>query len=162
MSPARYSVRIGEARCIGAGLAYQALLARIMEFTLRAAVARSEDESEWEHEQLRRSGLGALQLFRNDKAIWDNPQTFADELAEARREDVVRRFRARNELDPAFYVRLDGDLRARWRRLGYETPSLHDDMKVLFWQLERDAAERAADARKRLLAEFVKRVQEMT
>jgi hypothetical protein len=86
---------------------------------------------------------------------------FADELAEARREDVERRFRAENELDPAFYERLNDDLRARWRRLGYETPSLRDDMKALFWQLERDAAERAADARKRLLAEFVKQLQEM-
>jgi hypothetical protein len=161
MSSARYSVRIGEAHCIGADLAYEALLARVMEFTFRAAVARSEDESEWEHEQLRRSGLGALALFRNDKAIWDTPQTFADELAEARREDVERRFRAENELDTAFYERLDDDLRVRWRRLGYETPSLRDDMKALFWQLERDAAERAADARRRLLAEFVKQLQEM-
>jgi hypothetical protein len=161
MSPARYSVRIGEAHCIGVDMAYEALLARVMEFTFRAAVARSEDESEWEQEQLRRGGLCALQLFRNDKAIWDNPQTFADELAEARREDVAGRFRAQNELDPAFYERLDCDLRARWRRFGYETPSLRDDMKVLFWQLERDAAERAADARKRLLADFAKQLQEM-
>jgi hypothetical protein len=161
MSPARYSVRIGEAHCIGADITYQTLLARVMEFTCRAAVARSEDESEWEHEQLRRSGLGALQLFRNGKAIWDNPETFDDELAEARRAECARRFRAQNELDTAFYERFDGDLRARWRRLGYETPSLRDDMKLLFWQLERDAAERAADARKRLLAEFVKQLQEM-
>lgn len=161
MSPARYSVRIGDAHCIGVDLCYEALLARIMEFTIRAAVARSEDESEWEHEKLRRNGLCALQLFRDDKAVWDNPQTFADELAEARREGIAQRFEAQNELDPAFYERLDGDLRSRWRRFGYETPSLRDDMKVLFWELERDAAERAADARQRLLADFVKTLQDM-
>jgi hypothetical protein len=161
MSPARYSVRIGEAHCIGADVCYEALLARVMEFTIRAAVARSEDESDWEHEQLRRNGLCALQLFRNDRAIWDNPLTFADELAGARRGDCAQRFEAQNELDPAFYELFDSDLRARWRRLGYETPSLRYDMKVLFSELEREAAERAADARKRLLADFVKALQEM-
>jgi hypothetical protein len=161
MNPARFSVWIGEAHCIGVDMAYEALLARVMEFTFCAAIARSVDESEWEHEQLRRTGLCALQLFRNDKAIWDNPQTFADELGEARREEIEPHFQAQNELDPAFYQRLDDDLRARWRHLGYETPSLREDMKVLFWQLERDVAERAVDARKRLLADFVKQLQEM-
>lgn len=161
MSPARYSVRIGEAHCIGVDMPYETLLVRIMEITLRAAVARSEDESEWEQEQVRRKGLCALAVFRNGRAIWDNPQTFADELAEAQREHIQQRFQAENELDPEFYERLDADLRARWRRVGYETPSLRDDMKVLFWELERDAAERAADARKRLLADFVKELQDM-
>lgn len=161
MSPARYSVRIGEAHCIGVDMSYETLLVRIMEVTIRAAVARSEDESEWEQEEVRRKGLCALQVFRSGKALWDNPATFADELAEARREGIERRFQAENELDLEFYDRLDTDLRARWRRFGYETPSLRDDMKRLFCELERDAAERAADARKRLLADFVKQLQDM-
>ena len=49
----------------------------------------------------------------------------------------------------------DSDLRSRWRRLGYETPPLLNDMKKLFCQLERDAAERAAGAREGLLAELL-------
>lgn len=160
MGPPRYSVRICEA-CIGTDLSYETLLVTVMEFTVRAAIARSEDESAWEHEELRRNGLCALQLFRDDKAVWDSPQMFADELTEARREECARLFRAQNELDPAFYERLDGDLCARWRRLGYETPSLRSEMKALFCELERDAAERAASAKNHLLADFVKSLREM-
>jgi hypothetical protein len=79
----------------------------------RAAVARSADENDWEHEQLRRNGLGALQLSRDDKALWHNPQTFAEDIAEALREGIGSRFRAQNELDPAFYEHFDRDLRTR-------------------------------------------------
>jgi hypothetical protein len=151
MVHARYSVWIGETHCIGVGISYEALLARLMEFTIRAAHARFADESTWEHEQLRRKGLGALELFHNARAVWDDPQTFAEELAEAKRENAMRRFRGENELDPALYERLDDDLRARWRRLGYETSSLLDDMKPLFAELERDVSESTEHARKRLL-----------
>lgn len=143
-------------------MSYDALLASVIEFTVRAAVARSEDNSEWEHERLRREGLAALQLSRDEKALWDDPQTFAEEFAEACREDVAPRFRAQNELDPAFYEGLDRDLRARWRRLGYETPSLRDDMKALFQELERDIADRAADARERVLADFMASLKDMS
>jgi hypothetical protein len=141
-------------------MSYDELLARVMELTVRAAIARSVDEGEWEDEQLRRSGLGALQLTRDDKALWDNPKIFAEELAEACREHVARRFQAHNELDPAFYDTLDRDLCARWRRLGYETPSLRDDMKPLFGQLERDIADRATYARQCLLADFMETLKE--
>lgn len=141
-------------------MSYDALLARVMELTVRAAVARSADESEWEHEQLRRNGLSVLQLSRDDKALWDDSQTFAEELAEARREDDERRFQARNVLDPDFYETFDRDLRARWRRLGYETPSLRKDMKPLFLELERDISDRAIDARERILADYLEALQE--
>lgn len=141
-------------------MSYDALLARVMELTVRAAVARSADESEWEHEQLRRNGLSVLQLSRDDKALWDDSQTFAEELAEARREDDERRFQARNVLDPDFYETFDRDLRARWRRLGYETPSLSKDMKPLFLELERDISDRAIDARERILADYLEALQE--
>lgn len=155
MGSPRYSAWIGEAHCIGVGLSYDALLTKVMEFTMRAAVARSADESDWEHEELRRDGLAALELARNEKALWDNPKLFAEELAEAQREHVARRFRAQNELDPAFYDGFDRDLCTRWHRLGYKTPSLRDDMKPLFLELERDISDRATDARRRILADFI-------
>lgn len=142
-------------------MAYDLMLARVMEFTMRAAIARSSDESEWEHEQLRKHGIDALQIFRNGKALWDSVPIFYDELTEARREGAAEPFEARNELDPEFYVRLDRDLRARWCRLGYHAESLRADMKALFSELEHDAKQRAAGARERLFTDFVNALQEM-
>lgn len=155
MNPARYTVRIGESHSIAEGISYDALLDRIVEFTARAAVARSVDESEWEHEELRRKGLDSLQIFRNERAIWDDASTFETELAEARRERACTRFRSGNELDAAFYELLDRDLCARWSLAGYNVPTLRHDMKRLFIELERDAAERAAEAREGLLSEIL-------
>lgn len=139
---------------------YEALLQRVMAFTMRAAFARSADESDWEYEELRRNGLGAFQLARDDRALWDDARSFSDELAEARREGVAPQFQAQNELDAAFYDSLDRDLRARWRRLGYESPSLRADMKPLFRELERDVAERTTQARGRMLTELLNALQE--
>lgn len=156
MDPARYSVRIGESHCVAEGIPYDALLDRIVEFTIRAAVARSVDESEWEHEELRRRGLSALQIFCNQRAVWDDRTTFETEIAAARRQDAGETFEATNELNPALLAGLDCDLRTRWRRAGYEVPSLLRDMKPLFEELERDAAERCADARESLLGEILK------
>jgi hypothetical protein len=156
MDPARYSVRIGESHCVAEGIPYDALLDRIVEFTIRAAVARSTDDSEWQHEELRRRGLGALQIFCNQRAVWDDATTFESELSGARRQNVCRKFKAANELNPAFLTNLDRDLRARWRRAGYEVPSLRCDMKPLFAELERDAADRAADARESLLGDVLR------
>lgn len=155
MNPTRYTVRIGESHCIAEDICYAELLDRVVEFTTRAAVARSTDESEWEHEELRRKGLDALQVFRNERAVWDDASTFEAELAEARRERACTRFKSGNELDAAFYDALDRDLRARWLRAGYKVPSLRHDMKRLFLELERDAAERAAHAREGLLSEIL-------
>lgn len=161
MCSARYSVRIGEACCIGIDLSYEVLLRRIMEFTIRAAIAKSADESDWEHELLRRHGIGALQVFRDGRAVWDSAPIFIDELAEARRERASEPFQAQNELDPEFYARLDRDLRARWCGLGYHAESLRGDMKALFSELEREATQRAANARGRFLADFMNTLQDL-
>jgi hypothetical protein len=150
-----YSVRIGESHSIGEDIAYNELLRRLMEFIVRAALARCVDESEWEQEELRRRGLAALAISHSGKAIWTDRQIFEHERAEARRERD-RRFARTNQLDPEIFERLDTDLRSRWRQLGYETPSLLHDMKKLFAEIERDAAERAAGAREGLLAELLK------
>jgi hypothetical protein len=155
VSKSLYSARIGESHCIAARVPYNVLLDRIVEFTIRAALARCADECDWEHDELRRKGIGALQIFRNDKALWADPAMFERELAEARREQIEERFRRTNEADAALYVRLDNDLRARWRAAGYESPSLASDMKKIFGELERDAAERVEVARENLVVELL-------
>ncbi len=160
--PDRYSVWVGEACCIGIDIPYETLLIRLMEFTMRAAIAKSADESDWEHELLRKHGVGALHVFRNGKAVWDSVSIFNDELDEARREGAAEPFQAQNELDPEFYARLDRDLRARWGRLGYPAETLRSDMKVLFSELEHDAKQRTADARGCLFADFVRALQELS
>lgn len=151
----RYTVRIGESCCIAQRETYDALLTRIVEFSVRAAVARSVDESEWEQEQLRRRGLSALQIFKNEKAVWKDRAEYDAELAEARRERIDERFQAANEVDAGLYQQIDADLRDRWRRLGYATPTLGHNMKPLFAELARDAADRAHIARERLLEELL-------
>jgi hypothetical protein len=151
----RYSARIGESCCIARRETYDVLLARIVEFCARAAVARSVDDSEWEHEQLRRGGVSALQIFRNGKAVWEDCAAYDAELTEARRERIDERFEAQNELDAGLYEKIDSDLCERWRKLGYATPTLGHDMKRLFEELEQDAADRADHARERLLEELV-------
>lgn len=151
----RYSARIAESYCIAEDATYEALLARLVEFTLRAAVARCVDQDDWEHQQLRRNGLRALQIFHNGKAAWDDAASFQEERLEAYRESAASRFSASNELDSDVYRRLDRDLRARWRAAGYSTPSLLYDMKQLFAKIERDASDRANEARKCLLNELL-------
>jgi hypothetical protein len=153
-----YSARIGESLCIAEGVPYEALLRQIIEFIVRAAVARSIDENDWEHEELRRRGLSVLQIFRNGKAVWTDPSGFEAELAEARRERVEQRFNDRNELDPDLYLKLDENLRETLCRAGYKAPSLLTDMKKLFIELERDAADHAAGAREGLVGEILKSV----
>jgi hypothetical protein len=150
-----YSAQIGESCCIAQGEKYDMLLTRIVEFSVRAAMARSVDEMEWEQEQLRRRGVSALQIFRNGKAVWEDRPVYDSELAEARREGIDERFQAANEADAGLYQKIDADLCARWRHLGYATSTLGHDMKGLFAELARDAAERAEEARKRLLEELL-------
>lgn len=149
-----YSVHIGESQSVGDMISYSSLLRRLMEFTVRAAIARSVDEPEWEHEELRRKGLAALQIVRNGKAVWPDRETFEKERADAAREHDPT-FERSNEFDARLYGRLDRDLRARWRRAGYSVPSLLSNMKSLFIELERDAADRAAHAREDLLNEVL-------
>jgi hypothetical protein len=150
-----YSVLIGESRSIGERVSYDELVRHIIEFTIRAALARSVDQSDWEHDELRKRGLRALQIFRNGKAVWADREIFHLELGHARRQGDIR-FEQRNECDPELYGRLEADLRAQWRHAGYDSGSLSHDMKKLFTELERDAAERAAGARESLLNDLLK------
>jgi hypothetical protein len=154
MNSARYTARIGNS-VIAEDASYESLLAGIQAFAVRAAIARSTDESEWEHEELRRRGIGGLEIFRNEKALWIDRECFEAELEEAKREQVEERFSATNELDPAFLEKLDRDLREQWRLAGYEVHSLSENMKALFVELESDAKERAAGAREALLEEIL-------
>lgn len=134
---------------------YDELVRRIMEFTIRGALARTIDESEWEHEELRRKGLASLHLFHNSRAVWRSAKTFEEERAEAQREHDER-FDEINELDPALFERLDCDLRRNWQKAGYRATSLMLDMKEIFVELESEASERAAGAREDLLMELMK------
>lgn len=151
MPPDLYSARIGECKSLAEDIPYEDLVDRIMEFTVRAAMARSRDDADWEQDELRRSGLACLQLFRNGKAIWSDPETFRTERDEAIREQVEDRFNARNELDPELNRRLDRDVRERWRSVGYNVPRVMLCMKELFNELERDLADRANRAMERLM-----------
>lgn len=153
-----YCVRVGDSFTLAEAVPYDVLLSRIMEFTVRAAVARSLDDCEWEEDALRRNGLLSLEISRNGKALWADRRSFAEQLAEARREGVEGRFREQNALDASLCRRLDRDLRARWRSAGYQTPSLIADMKKLFAELERDLADRTASAREGFVREIVPRV----
>lgn len=154
---ARYTIRIGESRVVAEDVPYEAMLDRIVEFTVRAAVARSLDEYDWEQESVRRGGLRSLQIFRDRKALWGDRESFEEQLAEARRENVEQRFRDRNALDVSLWERLDRDLRARWRGAGYQTPSLVADMKKLFTELQRELGERTATVREGFVREIVAR-----
>jgi hypothetical protein len=154
-APARYTARMEESVNIAEDVAYERLSTGILEFTVRAAIARSEDDSEWEHEELRRRGLSGIQIFRNGKAIWTDRDTFETELAEARRSKCEGRFDERNELDPTFLEELDRNLRQRWRLAGYDVASLLGSMKALFSELESDARDRIADARQALTDEIL-------
>jgi hypothetical protein len=154
-APVRYTARMEDSISIAEDVPFERLSAGILAFTVRAAMARSGDESEWEHEELRRRGLGGIHIFRNGRAIWTDRDAFEAELAEARRSTCADRFNASNELDPAFLELLDEDQRQRWRLAGYEVPSLLQDMKLLFSEIESDAENRVADARRAFAVEIL-------
>jgi hypothetical protein len=158
MSTKLYSARIGESVSIAASVPYNVLTARIIEFTLRATLARAVDRADWEHEELRRKGLAAIQLYCDDKAVWADRGSFEAELAEARREGIGDRFKRENEVDPALYNRLDRDLRALWRSAGYKSPSLKEDMRALFVELERDVSDHEAGARDAFAGKIMKAI----
>jgi hypothetical protein len=147
-------VRIAEAHTVAEHVPYDELVKCIIECTVRGALARTVDESEWEQEELRRKGLAALQIFRDGKAIWTDSGQFSASLDEARRTGNLSTFEERNELDTTLLQRIDRDLRARWGRAGYRTLSLIHNMGRLFKEIERDTRSRAADAREGLAAEL--------
>jgi hypothetical protein len=149
----RYSARISPSACIAEDVEYENLLDRLAEYALRAAFARAADENDWEQDELRRKGLGAVELYHNGRAVWQDPVSFQ----QCRSEDAGAgaRFDLGNELDPGLLERLDADLRKRWRACGYMVSSVASNMKKLFDQLQDDAAERSREAREELLAELL-------
>jgi hypothetical protein len=160
MKAALYSARIGDSCSLGDDISYDALLAAIVDFTIAAAKARCVDDCDWEHEELRRKGLAALQVFRNGKALWCDSIAWDEEVAEARRERSLEEFEQRNEFDANFYDALNCELLTRWRHAGYAVRSLQHCMRTLFAELERDAAERASEARAKLFGELARQMQE--
>jgi hypothetical protein len=151
----RYTARIAGSLAIAEDAPYPVLLANIIRSTLEAAIACAADRDEWEHRELRRKGLSALEIARNGKAIWQDRGDFEAELAEAQREGVQAAFEDANELHPGFLELLDADLRERWKRAGYDTPSLVTNMRALFSELEADAHERETHALMGFLGEVV-------
>ncbi|MBV8723613.1 MAG: hypothetical protein JO277_15790, partial [Candidatus Eremiobacteraeota bacterium] len=85
MEAYHYTARIGSGS-IAEDLSYAKLLERTLEFVLRAAVAKAIDEFAWEQEELRRSGLRAIEFVRDGKAIWWDAEAFELEQKEAWRE----------------------------------------------------------------------------
>ncbi|HEY1881787.1 MAG TPA: hypothetical protein VGG51_01940 [Candidatus Cybelea sp.] len=142
--PVRYSARIG-ATAIAADVPYEELAGRVLEFVLQGAIAVAADQFEWEHEELRRDGLTAIEFFREGKALWWDRECFEAEQADPER----------NELDSAFFDRLDRDLRTRLKRAGYEVPSLIACAKPLYAEIAADVADRCAGARESLLVEIL-------
>jgi hypothetical protein len=142
--PARYSARIG-AVTVAAGVPYDVLAGQVLEFLLQAAIALAADQFEWEHEELRRGGLTAIEFFRDDKALWWDRESFEAEQADPER----------NELDAGFFDRLDRDLRVKLKRAGYEVPSLVGCTKALYVEIAADVADRCAAARETLLQEIL-------
>ncbi len=155
MAADRYTARIADRIVIVEDAAYADLLKSIVRFTVEGAVARSADRGAWEHDELRRNGLYAIEVARNGRAIWCDRDDFEKELAEARRERAEALFKAANELEPDFCNRLDADLRTCWRSAGYDAPSLVHEMRALFAELEADAGDRAADAQAGFVGEVV-------
>jgi hypothetical protein len=158
MKPPLYSARIGDSVRVAEAIPYDALVRQLIEFTARAAVARSIDANDWEHEELRRKGLSAIQISRNGRAVWTDRKNFEEALVEAQREQIEARFNRTNELDTALYERLDTDLQAGWGRAGYKVGSLFNDMKSLFAELEGEATDRAACARQDLVDDVLRAV----
>lgn len=142
--PVRYSARIGPA-LITPNVPYDDLVGKVLEFLLRAAIAEATDQFDWEHEELRRGGLSAIEFFREGKALWWDRESFEAEQADP----------AGNELDAAFFDRLDQDLRDRLRRAGYDVPPLIACTKALYVEIAAEVADRYAGAREALVLEIL-------
>ena len=152
----RYEARIDEAVVVARDASYETLVRTIAEYMLRGAIARAADRCTWEHERIRREGLHALEVFRNGRAIWCDELAFQSERPPAEDPRAREAFDRANELDTALCARLDSDLQSWWRRRGYDPGSLLTDARTLFSELERDAADRASDAREGFLQEILR------
>jgi len=151
-----YSARISPSARIADDVDYETLLERLVEFALRAAFARAADEHSWEQEELRRNGLGAVELFHDRRAVWQDRESFEQSATEGCGARGHAAFEETNELDPGLLERLDRDLQERWRARGYHVAGLARDMKQLFAELEADATDRSREAREELLADLLR------
>jgi hypothetical protein len=152
----RYTLRIAEGRPIAERVSYDELLKCVVEYILRASLARTIDQGEFEHEEVRCNGLTAFQISRDGKAIWADQVLFDRTLDEARRTGSAPAFEAVNELDTSLLDRIDRNLTSLWSLAGYRTPSLAHSMKLLFREIERDAMAQADNALEGFAAELLR------
>jgi hypothetical protein len=152
----RYSAQISPSAQIAENVCYQTLLERIFEYTLRSALARANDRHDWEQDQLRRRGLGAIELLHNGRAVWQDRGAFEQFLSDETRTGTIAQFERDNELNAELLERVDRDLRECWRRAGYMVSDLCSDMKKLFAELESEEADRARGADEAFVAEVLR------
>jgi hypothetical protein len=151
----RFTARIGHGVSIAEDVTYDELVDRLLEYVVRAAIAKANDYSTWEEEELRREGLRGVEFVKDGRALWWDQEAFDAEKAEAKRERAHEIFRARNEFAGTFFEALDGDLREKLRRAGYATTALFTDMRELFREIAADASDRTAQAREGLVSEIL-------
>lgn len=151
----RFTARIGHGVSIAEDVSYDELVDRVLEFVVRAAIARANDHSTWEEEELRREGLKRIEFAGDGRALWWDRDAFEAENAEAKRESAQDLFASQNTFDGSFFHALDRDLRERLRQAGYATGELFADMKELYREIAADASDRSAQAREGLVAEIL-------
>jgi len=136
---------------------YHELLDRLLEFMVRAAIGEAIDKFDWEQEELRRSGLRAIEFARDGKALWWDRAAFENELAEELRDGTLDRFLAHNEVDADFFDRADNELGARLSGKGYKVPTLQGDLKKLYEEIAADLSDRLTAAQEGLVTEVLSR-----
>lgn len=151
----RFTARIGHGVSIAEDVTYHELVDSVLEFAVRAAVARANDQSTWEEDELRRRGLMVIEFAKDGKALWWDRDAFDVEHDEAKRERAKELFCSRNEFDGTFLDTLDEDLRKRLRGVGYATASLLANMNELYREIAAEASDRSAQARESLIAEIL-------
>lgn len=151
----RFTARIGRGASIAEDATYEELVDRVFEFVVRAAIAKANDRSTWEEEELRREGLKRIEFAKEGKALWWDLDAFDAEKTEAKRERCPELFLSQNEFDGSFFDTIDSDLRERLRNAGYATASLFGDMKEVYREIAADAIDRYAKANESLIAEIL-------
>lgn len=150
----RYTARIGHGVSIAEDVTYDELVDRVLEFVVRAAISRANDDCCWEEDELRRQGLRAVEFLRDGRALWWDCNAFEAESRAAKRARSEKQFAVQNELGESFYRMLAEDLRERFRRVGYSASELFTDMKDIFREIAADASDRTIQAKESLVAEI--------
>lgn len=155
MKTRRYTAKIAGGVTIAENVTYDDLVTRILAFILRAAIALSIDNFEWEDEKLRREGLQGIDFFVGDRALWSDRESFDVEKEGAKRTGCQTQFLSKNDVDIDFLTTLDADLRERLARAGYAADPLITDMKKLYREISDDVKDRSAQAQQALVAEIL-------